>query len=82
MDKITHEVRLKNWKKIVEECNNRSNGTTVKEWLVANGIKGKDILLLDQKSLVVFKLFTVISIDEQKQDEIRCYNKMKDIIAI
>ena len=47
MDKITHEVRLKNWKKIVEECNNRSNGTTVKEWLVANGIKGKDILLLD-----------------------------------
>ena len=41
MDKISHEVRLNNWKKIVEECNNQSNGTTVKEWLAANGIKVK-----------------------------------------
>lgn len=41
MDKITHEIRLNNWKKIVEECNNRPNGTTVKEWLATNGIKGK-----------------------------------------
>ena len=39
MDKITHEIRLNNWKKTVEECNNRSNDTTVKEWLAANGIK-------------------------------------------
>ena len=50
MDKITHEIRLNNWKKIVEECNNRPNGTTVKEWLVTNGIKEKDILLWAQKS--------------------------------
>lgn len=41
MDKITHEVRLNNLKKIVEECNNRPNGTTVKEWLATNGIKEK-----------------------------------------
>ena len=41
MDKITHEIRLNNWKKIVEECNNRPNGTTVKEWLATNGIKEK-----------------------------------------
>ena len=39
MDKITHEIRLNNCKKIVEECNNHPNGTTVKEWLATNGIK-------------------------------------------
>lgn len=41
MDKTTHEIRLNNWKKIVEECNNRPNGTTVKGWLATNGIKEK-----------------------------------------
>ena len=33
MDKITHEIRLNNWKKIVEECNNRPNGTTDEQML-------------------------------------------------
>ena len=41
MDKITHEIRLNNWKKIVEECNNRHNGTSVKEWRATIGIKEK-----------------------------------------
>ena len=41
MDQITHEMRLKNWKHVVEECNNRPQGTTVKEWLTINGIKEK-----------------------------------------
>ena len=31
MDKITHEIRLNNWKKIVEECNNRPSGLLLME---------------------------------------------------
>ena len=41
MDKITHEARLNNWKHIIEECNNRPNGVTVKQWLSDNGIHEK-----------------------------------------
>ncbi len=33
MDKITHEVRLANWKNIIEQCNNRPKGTTIKHLL-------------------------------------------------
>ena len=41
MDKITHEARLNNWKHIIEECINRPNGVTVKQWLSDNGIHEK-----------------------------------------
>lgn len=41
MDQITHQVRLANWTKIIEQCSNRSQGTTVKQWLMENGISDK-----------------------------------------
>ena len=41
MDKITHEVRLANWKTIVEQCTDRPQGTTVKQWLADNDINEK-----------------------------------------
>lgn len=41
MDKITHEARLDNWKHIVEECSNRPQGVTVKQWVADNGINEK-----------------------------------------
>lgn len=41
MDKITHEVRLANWKTIIEQCNTRPQGTTVKQWLADNDINEK-----------------------------------------
>ncbi len=41
MDKITHEVRLANWKNIIEQCNNRPKGTTIKQWLTENDINDK-----------------------------------------
>ena len=41
MDQITHEVRLANWKKIVEQCNCRPEGMTVKQWLKDNRISNK-----------------------------------------
>jgi len=41
MDQITHEMRLKNWEHVVEECNRRPEGVTVKQWLSENGINVK-----------------------------------------
>lgn len=41
MDKITHEVRLANWKTIVDECNNRPKGMSAKQWLSENDINEK-----------------------------------------
>lgn len=41
MDKITHQIRLANWQKIIEQCNNRPQGTTAKQWLTDNGINEK-----------------------------------------
>lgn len=41
MDQITHEMRLNGWKRIVEECNNRPQGVTVKQWLLDNDINEK-----------------------------------------
>ena len=41
MDQITHERRFKNWEHVVEECNLRPEGVTVKQWLSENGINVK-----------------------------------------
>ena len=41
MDRITHQVRLANWTKIIEQCNNCPAGTTAKQWLSDNGISDK-----------------------------------------
>ena len=41
MDQITHEMRLNNWRHVVEECNNRPQGVTVKQWCSDNGINVK-----------------------------------------
>lgn len=41
MDRITHQVRLANWAKIIEQCNNRPTGTSAKQWLSDNGISDK-----------------------------------------
>lgn len=41
MDQSTHEVRLAQWKEIIEQCQSRPNGMTAKEWLVKNQINEK-----------------------------------------
>lgn len=41
MDKITHEVCLANWKNTIEQCNDRPQGMTVKQWLEENSINEK-----------------------------------------
>lgn len=39
MDKSTHEIRLAQWKQIIEECQNRPEGQSAKQWLNENQIK-------------------------------------------
>ena len=49
MDTSTHEVRLANWKSIVEQCAARPEGQTVKQWLVINGINEKQYYYWQRK---------------------------------
>lgn len=41
MDQITNNVRSAQWLEIVTQCQNRPEGTIVKQWLSDNGIKEK-----------------------------------------
>ncbi len=38
MDKITHEIRLSNWKGVIEQCQSRPKGQTITSWCKENGI--------------------------------------------
>ena len=41
MDQTTHEVRIANWKSIIEQCQSRPEGQSAKQWLADNGISDK-----------------------------------------
>ena len=41
MDLSTHDVRRTQWIEIISACQARPEGTTVKQWLLDNGIKDK-----------------------------------------
>ena len=41
MDQTTHEVRLANWKTIIEQCQERPKGQTARQWLAENNIPEK-----------------------------------------
>ena len=41
MDITTHEIRSDTWKTIIQNCQSRPAGTTVKQWLDENGISEK-----------------------------------------
>lgn len=41
MDKITPEVRLSNWKAVIEQCQSRPKGQTIASWCQENGISAK-----------------------------------------
>ena len=34
MDKTTHEVRIANWRSIIEQCQARPEGQSAKQWLI------------------------------------------------
>ena len=41
MDACTHEVRLNQWKLIIEQCQSRPDRQTTRQWLAENGIQEK-----------------------------------------
>ena len=41
MDQSTHDVRLANWKAVIERCQARPKNQTAKQWLDENGISNK-----------------------------------------
>ena len=41
MDKITHEVRLLNWKAVIAQCQSRPTGQTIVSWCEEHGISVK-----------------------------------------
>lgn len=41
MDACTHEVRLNQWKLIIEQCQSRPDGQTARQWLAENGVQEK-----------------------------------------
>ena len=41
MDQSTHEVRIANWKSVIEQCQSRPQGQTTRQWLAENGIPEK-----------------------------------------
>lgn len=41
MDQSTHDVRRTNWLNIIEQCQQRPENMTAKQWLANNGIKEK-----------------------------------------
>lgn len=49
MYKITHAVRLAQWKKVIEECHARPEGQTAKSWLSERGISEKSFYYWQRK---------------------------------
>ena len=43
MDRISSQIRRENWRRIVQECNNREPGITKKEWCRRNDIAVKSL---------------------------------------
>ena len=41
MDACTHEVRLNQWKLIIEQCQSRPDGQTARQWMAENGVQEK-----------------------------------------
>lgn len=41
MDKTAHEIRISNWRSIIEQCHARPTGQSAKQWLADNGISEK-----------------------------------------
>ena len=49
MDKITHEIRIANWKSVIEQCQARPKGQSAKQWLADNGIPEKNYYYWQRK---------------------------------
>ena len=41
MDQITTDVRMAEWISVIQQCQNRPDGQTAKQWLEENGVSSK-----------------------------------------
>lgn len=41
MDQLTHEIRMANWRQIIESCQARPEGQSARQWLAENNIPDK-----------------------------------------
>lgn len=41
MDQITTDVRMAEWTSVIQQCQNRPEGQTAKQWLEENGVSSK-----------------------------------------
>ena len=49
MDKTTHEIRLANWKQLIEQCTSRPKGQTTRQWLKEHSISEKQYYYWQRK---------------------------------
>ena len=49
MDITTHEIRSANWKTIIQNCQARPDGVTVKQWLAEQGVSEKSYYYWQRK---------------------------------
>ena len=49
MDRCTHEVRSQYWKGIIQACQQRPEGQSIRQWLKANGILEQSYYKWQQK---------------------------------
>ncbi|MBR1675384.1 MAG: hypothetical protein IJ703_10565 [Eubacterium sp.] len=64
MDKTTHEVRLANWKAVIEQCQTRPIGQTAKQWLDAHDISTKQyyttFMRINQVRMMIMRIWELI----------------------
>ena len=41
MDQITHDVRLAGWKEVIEQCQSRPEGQSIRDWCKQNNVSEK-----------------------------------------
>ena len=49
MDKTTHEIRLANWKQLIEQCSSRPKDQTAKQWIEEHNISEKQYYYWQRK---------------------------------
>ena len=69
MDKTTHEIRIANWRSIIEQCQARPEGQSARQWLADNGISEKNYYYWQRK--VRQEAYALISsgVDQTAQSE-------------
>lgn len=76
MDKITHEVRMAQWKSIIAECLSRPEGQSTKQWLAEKGIHEKTYYYWQRKirqeayALIIFSSSHMVALKGAAQRSI------------